>query len=243
MTGLTALFPYSKLFARYYLGHLPENEINQVDVLPGAFMMVDKKVLDTIGSFDERFFMYAEDIDLGYRIQKAGYKNYYYPEITIIHFKGESTQKLSAGYIRNFYGAMILFIKKHYNNALSGLYILFLKSFIAVKSLTVNNAPEKTVPVHFEKAFILADDIIVSQLKQPLQKSFKEILQSERIAFPEHKNDAFIFCASSSLLFKEIIEQLKKHKGQYEFFIHAEGSASIVGSSDKNNSGVALSIN
>lgn len=242
MTGLTALFPQSKLLARYYLGHLPENETNEADVLPGAFMMVDKKVLDIIGGFDERFFMYAEDIDLSYRIQKAGYKNYYYPETTVIHFKGESTQKQSPGYMRNFYGAMILFIKKHYSNAVSALYILFLKFFIAIKNLTKKDAIKKTNEIYFDKAFAFADNKTMIVLKQHLQKYFKEIVQSEKIVLPEHHTNAFIFCESSSLSFKDIIEQMKKHSNEYEFFIHSEGAESIVGSSDKNNSGVVLPL-
>jgi GT2 family glycosyltransferase len=69
MSGLTHFFPASKLFARYYLGHLSPAETHQVDVLSGAFMWVRKEVLDKTGGFDERFFMYAEDIDLSYRIQ------------------------------------------------------------------------------------------------------------------------------------------------------------------------------
>src|SRR5690606_32602835 len=93
LSGLTALFPASAIFAKYYLGHLPATQNNEVDVLAGAFMMVKKEVLDKTGSFDEDFFMYGEDVDLSYRIQKAGYKNYYFAESTIIHFKGESTSR------------------------------------------------------------------------------------------------------------------------------------------------------
>ena len=89
MTGLAQLFPRSKTFSSYYMGHLDEHNTQVVDVLSGAFMMVKKSVLDQTGGFDERFFMYAEDIDLSYRISKTGFKNYYLPDTTIIHFKGE----------------------------------------------------------------------------------------------------------------------------------------------------------
>ena len=100
LSGLIALFPSSKIFANYYLGQLPENENHEVAVLSGAFMMVSKKVLDKLGGFDETFFMYAEDIDLSYRIRKAGYLNYYFAESTIIHFKGESTKKGNLKYVQ-----------------------------------------------------------------------------------------------------------------------------------------------
>ncbi|MEO8583276.1 MAG: glycosyltransferase family 2 protein, partial [Flavitalea sp.] len=72
MTGITSMYSRSKYFAKYYVGHLPENKTNQVDVLSGAFMFVKKEVLNKTGGFDEQFFMYAEDIDLSYRIIKAG---------------------------------------------------------------------------------------------------------------------------------------------------------------------------
>src|SRR6202012_5531340 len=89
----TAHLPRSKLFAKYYLGHLNENSTHEVDVLSGAFFFARKEALDKTGGFDERFFMYAEDIDLSHRIEKAGYRNYYIAAPTILHFKGESTRK------------------------------------------------------------------------------------------------------------------------------------------------------
>lgn len=120
--GLSKLFPRSKTFSRYHLGHLPENENHEVDVLAGAFMMVKKEVLDNIGGFDETFFMYGEDVDLSYRIQKAGYKNYYFAQTTIIHFKGESTRKGSMNYVKMFYNAMSIFVRKHYGSSRAGFF-------------------------------------------------------------------------------------------------------------------------
>ena len=98
-----------------------------MDVLAGAFMMMPKKVLDEIGNFDERFFMYGEDVDLSYRIQKGGYKNYYFAESTIIHFKGESTKRGSLNYVRLFYKAMSLFVKKHYSGSKAGVFIFLIQ--------------------------------------------------------------------------------------------------------------------
>jgi len=120
--GLSKLFPRSTIFSRYHLGHLSENENNEVDVLAGAFMMIKKEVLDKVGSFDETFFMYGEDVDLSYRIQKAGYKNYYFAAGSIIHFKGESTRKGSMNYVRMFYNAMSIFVRKHYGGSKAGVF-------------------------------------------------------------------------------------------------------------------------
>lgn len=112
--GLSALFPSSKKFSKYHLGYLNNNEINEIEILSGAYMWMRKSVLDEIGYLDESFFMYGEDIDLSYRIIKAGYKNYYFPEAKIIHYKGESTKKGSINYVFVFYNAMIIFSKKHF---------------------------------------------------------------------------------------------------------------------------------
>lgn len=120
--GLSALFPRSKAFSRYHLGHLDEGTSHEVDVLAGAYMMIRRDVLETIGSFDESFFMYAEDVDLSYRIQKGGYKNYYVADTTIIHFKGESTKRGSLNYVRMFYKAMSVFVQKHYGGTRAGFF-------------------------------------------------------------------------------------------------------------------------
>ena len=134
LSGLAGLFPRSKIFARYHLGHLSENENHEVDVLAGAFMMIPKKILDEIGNFDQRFFMYGEDVDLSYRIQKAGYKNYYFAESTIIHFKGESTKRGSLNYVRLFYKAMSLFVKKHYSGSKAGFFIFLIQAAIIIRA-------------------------------------------------------------------------------------------------------------
>lgn len=133
--GLSRLFPESKTFNRYHLGFLSENVTNEIDVLAGAFMFLRRSALDKAGMFDENFFMYGEDIDLSYRIVKAGYKNFYLPEARIIHYKGESTRKGSMNYVRMFYQAMIIFAQKHFSSGSAGLYVLMLKLAIYLRAL------------------------------------------------------------------------------------------------------------
>ncbi len=128
--GLSRLFPKSKIFNRYHLGFLDKNENHPVDVLSGAFMWMRKSVLDETGLLDESFFMYGEDIDLSYRIKKAGYENYYLADTTIIHYKGESTKKGSLNYVRIFYNAMIIFAKKHFRGEGARLFVGMLKAAI-----------------------------------------------------------------------------------------------------------------
>jgi GT2 family glycosyltransferase len=131
LTGITGMFPRSPVFAKYYLGHLDENGDHEVDILSGAFMMVKHAVLQKTGGFDERFFMYAEDIDLSHRIKKAGFKNYYFAGTTIIHYKGASTKK-DFRYVRQFYKAMSQFVKKYYGR---GMYSILLDAGIGVFTL------------------------------------------------------------------------------------------------------------
>lgn len=116
VTGLSSLFPKSKLFAKYNLTYLDENEINEVDAISGAFMMFRREVYEKIGGFDTAFFMYGEDLDLCYRTQKAGYKVFYVPTTEIIHYKGESTKRSSIDETMLFYDAMKIFVRKHFSN-------------------------------------------------------------------------------------------------------------------------------
>ncbi len=132
--GLAALFPNSKEFGKYHLGYLSEHENHEVDVLSGAFMFLRKAVLDQIEGLDERFFMYGEDIDLSYQIQQAGYKNYYTPNTSIIHYKGESTKKGSLNYVKHFYQAMILFAKKHFSGSKAGVFVLIMQLAIGFRA-------------------------------------------------------------------------------------------------------------
>ncbi len=113
MSGLCALFPHSRLFGRYYMQFIPNDKVGEIEIMSGACMMMRKSVLDKCGLLDETFFMYGEDIDLSYRIMLAGYKNYYLPS-TILHYKGESTQKSSFRYVNAFYQSMLIFFHKHF---------------------------------------------------------------------------------------------------------------------------------
>lgn len=136
ITGLSRLFPRSRTFGKYNLTYLDENSTYEVDAIVGAFMLVKKSIYDSINGFDEEYFMYGEDIDICYRIKKAGYKIYYYPETGIIHYKGESTKKSSLSYVNNFYGAMQIFVRKNLQTKFRLLDIIikfsiFYRSFVS----------------------------------------------------------------------------------------------------------------
>jgi GT2 family glycosyltransferase len=143
--GLARLFPKSKIFNKYHLGFLDKDKTNQVEILAGAFMLMRKSVLDEVGLLDEAFFMYGEDIDLSYRIIKAGYHNYYYPDARIIHYKGESTKKGSLNYVFVFYSAMIIFAKKHFSAKNAQLFsiliniAIYFRAFLSISSRVLKN--------------------------------------------------------------------------------------------------------
>lgn len=134
MTGLSGLFPKSRVFGRYHLKYLSEHETHEVDVLSGAFMMMRSSALDQVGLLDEDYFMYGEDIDLSYRIMLGGYKNVYFADTTIIHYKGESTKRKSANYVKVFYNAMVLFAKKHYSSSMAGWFAFFIQMAIYLRA-------------------------------------------------------------------------------------------------------------
>lgn len=101
----------------YYANHVSIENTAKVDILVGAFMWLKKEVYEAVEGFDEAYFMYGEDIDLSYKVVKAGYDNFYFGDTTVIHFKGESTLK-DAQYAKRFYGAMQIFYKKHFKQNL-----------------------------------------------------------------------------------------------------------------------------
>lgn len=133
MSGLCARYPNSRRFARYYMSYLSWDEPAQIEIISGAFCMLRREMLDKVGLLDEDYFMYGEDIDLSFRLLKAGYENWYIPT-KILHYKGESTHRSSFRYVHVFYDAMLIFMRKHYGH-FSIFVSLPLKIAICFKAL------------------------------------------------------------------------------------------------------------
>ena len=269
LTGLAALFPYSKTFARYYAGHLPENENHTVDVLAGAFMLVEKNVLDKTGGFDEQFFMYGEDIDLSCRIQKAGYKNYYFSEVTIIHFKGESTKKESLKYVEVFYGAMTLFVSKHYSGFKATLYNVFIQITIWLKVVAIFSKKlffsivknQKVIKPAASPTLIVGNENDYQSVINLLKTTNAKLVIIGRVGATPLATAAslgnlkdlaklikkfmignIIFCINE-LQTQEIISIIQKINLRVSYQFHAAGSVSIVSSSNKNEGGDFIAPN
>lgn len=119
---------FIKLLKPYY----DENyeKVHEVEILSGACMLIKKEAFLDIGGFDESFFLYGDDIDLCIRLRKNGYKLYYLPINSVVHFKGGSLNKFSIKRIYLSHRAMFLYVKKYYSKNPLLFFILSLGVFI-----------------------------------------------------------------------------------------------------------------
>jgi GT2 family glycosyltransferase/lipopolysaccharide/colanic/teichoic acid biosynthesis glycosyltransferase len=136
--GLSALFPSSRLFGQYNLTYLDPDQSYPVDAVSGSFMMMTRSAYARVGGLDETFFMYGEDLDWCYRVRQAGFQVYYVHETQIVHFKGESTRRSNIDEVRVFYGAMELFVQKHFSHSRLGVFFLRLGIVLRAAAASLN---------------------------------------------------------------------------------------------------------
>lgn len=237
LSGLSALFPGSPVFNKYSLGHLDKNEIHEADVLSGAFFLSRKNLLEKLNGFDESFFMYGEDIDLSYRIRQEGYQNIYLGNYSIIHFKGESTKKDKV-YVKNFYGAMKIFVNKHYSKA-SSFFLYPAISCAAFFSKKAND-PARILPgekMKNEKIIfvLLGNEDALHNAEAALStgnfKPGKVINNGSSIQENEIKNilpaSRIVFCIGR-LTYSACIQFVQEYKNKFSYYWHYKNSCSIV---------------
>ncbi|WP_216633971.1 glycosyltransferase family 2 protein [Paenibacillus alvei] len=116
VSKLSKLFPKNPKINAYHREDLDPNESYPIDCLVGAFMMVRREAIENVGLLDETFFMYFEDTDWCYRLQEAGWTNYYYPKTTILHYKRASSRNKPMRITYEFHRAMAMFYNKHYRS-------------------------------------------------------------------------------------------------------------------------------
>ncbi len=237
MTGFIHLFPRSKLFSAYYQGHLDPKSSHPVDVLSGAFMMVKKAVIDQVGGFDEQFFMYAEDIDLSWRIRKAGFTNYYFSETSIIHFKGGSTKK-DFRYVKMFYTAMDQFMKKHFVKTRSGAQMFLIRSGMRMHQVLAflqipfhSSSPQSRAPV---PVFIKGNPDSSFLFRQKLETMGIPMTEKESAGVE------IIYLEGSGLSWKSIIAEMIRNKVRYRYRFHGSGTHAAVGSDSAGDPGKFL---
>jgi len=201
VTGLSKLFPKSKLFARYNLTYLDENETYEVDAISGAFMFFRREVFETVGGFDPEFFMYGEDLDLCYRTQQAGFKVYYVHDTEIIHYKGESTRRSNLDETRVFYDAMHKFVRKHFSSSFIVEWIL--QFAIILRKLIAFTNVYRLVIFSALVDFIAFDTVLYTA---------EHIYLAERGGFPEYiKPWVYIFPALIQIVFFAISGVYRKN--------------------------------
>ena len=191
---------------KYYANHIDENKIAKVEILTGAFMLMKREVYLKVGGFDEDYFMFGEDIDLSYKLLNTGFQNYYYGESTMIHYKGESTVK-DISYLKNFYGAMQIFYKKHYevNTLINFISEVAVKSMVLLKSSSRSRSIQKQLKIH--NLLIISNNKLIAKIKKkikPQKIEIRDIVPSDCTSF-----DMIIF-DNSLLTNKEIIESFLK---------------------------------
>ena len=113
---LNRLFPKSRLFSSIEMKYWDHTTSREIDCISGAYMMVRKAIINKLQGFDENIFMYADDVDLCYRIKQEGWKLYYLANEKIIHYAGVSSNQKSNKHFStimqkesNYY-----FINKHF---------------------------------------------------------------------------------------------------------------------------------
>ncbi len=252
LAGLSSLFPTSKLFNRYALGFLSANGNHEVDVLCGAFFMMSKQVALETKGFDPAFFMYGEDIDLSYRIQKLGFKNYYFSGSCIVHFKGESAIQQTFKHNRIFYEAMLVFVKKHYGGGKASLFALLLQIAIGARSVLgfVGRLFKSSTQVLQQKQpsnfLFFGGKVEIAAAEKSFAKPGAGLVVAEASPFKQLQsihNSNIVFCEGEGLDNSTIIQLIDQQPTSNHYWFHAKKSNSIVGSQFSNSVGNVIEQN
>ncbi len=233
----------SKKTGKYYANHLKEDETGIVDVLVGAFMFMRRKVYNEVKGFDERYFMYGEDIDLSYKILNKGYQNYYFADTQVIHFKGESTIN-DVKQLHHFHKAMEIFYDEHFK--LNKVYDLIMRLGIKVWYLVKFFSLKKTAKTTFlseEIAYFGNNKEVFKQI-QLLNSEAKEYKFTNKksiddiVGFINTTNTKEIIFDNNNLTYQDIITQIVKLKNMdLTFKIHPKNTNYILGSNSSETKG------
>ncbi len=233
ITGLYRMFAGKSVFAKYYAGHLGENETGEVEILVGAFMIIERQLYIDVDGFDEDCFMYSDDIDLSYIFLKKGRKNFYFHEASVIHYKGESTIK-DGLYMKRFREAMQFFYAKHFRR--SRVFDLFMRMGAMFFMLIKKN---RKGPVVNPEGYVLisGSEALRNMLEKQLQKKVERLekynrdelssLNGKEVVFD---NEAMSFCAIIAAM-----EELRDCG--LTFKIKPAGCSFIIGSNSSNDRG------
>lgn len=232
ITKIFGLYKISNFFGKYYAQHLSENQSGKVDVLVGAFMMMKRDLYIKVGGFDENCFMYSDDIDLSYMVQKLGMDNFYFHETTVIHYKGESTVR-DEKYLERFRDAMQFFYKKHFKKS------WFFDKFLQIGSLLYAIFKQKQAQKlnnEIDKYIVFSKNKIQLNLNKPMEY----LVDFEQFKNTKNVNFELIF-DTNSFSFTEIIYFMEKHKSKnITFKNYISQSNYLIGSNNSTDRGEVL---
>ncbi|WP_291285580.1 glycosyltransferase family 2 protein [Flavobacterium sp.] len=243
--GLYKVFPKWKLFNQYYAQHLGTNESGKVDILVGAFMLMTRDLYLELEGFDEKCFMYADDIDLSYRALQKKKSNYYFHETTVLHYKGESTIK-DEKYMKRFQEAMSFFYQKHFRK--SWFFEFFIQIGIWFFSFVkMFQGKTKSKPLPERVVFYSSNRILSEKLPQILKNKvtfldFKkekmvnscQVFESKRVELIlDNHYVSFEKCI-------KIIETIKDKNITFKIF--PKNANFIIGSNSRNDRGQIVKI-
>ena len=234
ISGLYKLFPKSSLFNKYYAQHLDKNQTGKVDILVGAFMMMQRELYNEMGGFDENCFMYADDIDLSYRALQKGKSNYYFAETTVIHYKGESTIR-DQKYMKHFQEAMQFFYKKHFRKSIIFDWMMQIGSFIFSK---IKKNQQHNYIFYPHETVLFTKELLTIQNLSPICNHSKfDMLKINRAI-----NYQLVFDVQS-FSFQEIINFIKQAKSKnITFKMFLPESNFIIGSNHANDKGIIINL-
>jgi GT2 family glycosyltransferase len=252
LSGLSSLFPGSRWIARYDLGHRDAFANCPADVLAGAFMLVRREAFSKTGGFDERFFMYGEDIDLSWRFRQAGFENLYFAEVAILHFKGESNRRDSLRHVRHFYGAMSVFVRKHHPGPGAWLLLpaIWFRAALSVVRIGVSKAlgrihafmtalifgfraeaPGEVQVLATDRDLPRVEEILAGEARVRVRRVDREKLVHDlSVSGSKASSGMELVVCPPACAYREAVDLLTRHPGRYRIRLSAEGSGSLVGS-------------
>lgn len=233
-TKIFGLYKMTDFFGKYYAQHLTENQSGKVDVLVGAFMVMKRDLYVQVGGFDENCFMYSDDIDLSYMIQKLGKENFYFHKTTVIHYKGESTVR-DEKYLKRFREAMQFFYKKHFKKFVVFDVMMQVGSFIFS---IFKQKQQRNTTRNIDKYIVFSKENLNLNFSKPVEY-FTDFRQFN---FAHNINLEVIF-DTDLVSFKEIIDFMQKNKSKnITFKNYISQSNYIIGSNNANDRGEVINF-
>lgn len=233
-TKIFGLYKVSSFFGKYYAQHLTENQSGKVDILVGAFMVLKRDLYLQVGGFDENCFMYSDDIDLSYMIQKLGKENFYFHETTVIHYKGESTVR-DEKYLKRFREAMQFFYKKHFKKSVIFDVMMQVGSFVFT---IFKQKQQKNTVRNIDKYIVFSKE----NLQLNLKKTHEYLTDFKQFVTYENLNIEVVF-DTNSFSFAEIIAFMEKNKSKkITFKNYISQSNYLIGSNNANDRGEVINF-